>query len=87
MVIDDKKHAQIKSALGLKRISLSDIARSLDVTPSTVSIVSRGFRRSRRVERAIADALGQAPEDLWPDRYEGPAETSGVLKEALMPSP
>lgn len=63
-MIDDKRHARIKSALSLKRISLSDIARSLAVTPSTVSIVSRGFRRSRRVEQAIADALGQRPEEM-----------------------
>lgn len=84
-MIDDKRHARIKSALSLKRISLSDIARSLAVTPSTVSIVSRGFRRSRRVERAIADALGQRPEEIWPDRYrDGP---TNLRQEATMPAP
>nr|WP_316627692.1 helix-turn-helix domain-containing protein [uncultured Brevundimonas sp.] len=86
-MIDDKKHARIKSALSLKRISLSDIARSLAVTPSTVSIVSRGFRRSRRVEQAIAQALGQAPEEVCPDRY--PQSRPGRLqdREAAMPPP
>lgn len=86
-MIDDKKHARIKSALCLKRISLSDIARSLAVTPSTVSIVSRGFRRSRRVEQAIAQALGQAPEEVWPDRY--PQSRPGHLqdREVAMPPP
>lgn len=84
-MIDDKRHARIKSALGLKRISLSDIARSLAVTPSTVSIVSRGFRRSRRVEQAIADALGQRPEEIWPDRYRG--GPAGRREEASMPGP
>lgn len=84
-MIDDKRHARIKSALSLKRISLSDIARSLAVTPSTVSIVSRGFRRSRRVEQAIADALGQRPEEIWPDRYRrGSADRR---EEASMPAP
>lgn len=68
MQIDDKRHSQIKSALGLKGLTLSDIARGLDVTPSTVSIVSRGFRRSRRVESAIAEALGLTCSELWPDR-------------------
>ena len=84
-MIDDKRHARIKSALGLKRISLSDIARSLAVTPSTVSIVSRGFRRSRRVEQAIADALGQRPEEIWPDRYRG--GSANRREEAAMPAP
>lgn len=68
-MIDDKRHANIKGALSLKGVTLSDIARSLDVTPSSVSIVSRGFRRSRRIEQAIADALGETPQVVWPDRY------------------
>ncbi|MBU1385162.1 MULTISPECIES: helix-turn-helix domain-containing protein [Alphaproteobacteria] len=84
-MIDDKRHARIKSALSLKRISLSDIARSLAVTPSTVSIVSRGFRRSRRVEQAIADALGQRPEEIWPDRYR--SGSADHHKETAMPAP
>lgn len=69
-MIDDRRHADIKSALRLKRLTLSDIARSLAVTPGTVSIVSRGFRRSRRIETAIANALSCRPQDLWPDRYQ-----------------
>jgi len=68
-MIDDKRHAKIKAALGLKGISLSDIARELSITPSTVSIVSKGYRRSRRVEEAIASALGQPAETIWPERY------------------
>lgn len=68
-MIDEAQHARIKSALALKGASLSSIARELDVAPGTVSIVSRGFRRSRRIERAIADAVGSTPENLWPSRY------------------
>jgi lambda repressor-like predicted transcriptional regulator len=68
-MIDDKQHARIKSALALRGATLSSIARDLGVAPGTVSIVSRGYRRSRRIEKAIADALGGSPEDLWPDRY------------------
>jgi lambda repressor-like predicted transcriptional regulator len=82
-VIDDRRHAQIKGALGLKGLSLSDIARSLAVTPSSVSIVSRGFRRSRRIEQAIADALGETPEAVWPGRYRERPQT----KDAAMPEP
>jgi len=55
--------------LRLKGSSLAQIARELDVTPTTVTIVCQGFRRSRRIEAAIATRLGVAPERLWPDRY------------------
>lgn len=68
-MIDDKLHARIKGALALRGQSLSTIARELDVAPTTVSIVSRGFRRSRRIEQAIADALHCSPAQLWPARY------------------
>ncbi|WP_446745937.1 helix-turn-helix domain-containing protein [Sphingomonas sp. OTU376] len=68
-MIDDRRHTRIKSALALKGLTLSSIARDLGVAPGTVSIVSRGFRRSRRIETAIATALGCRPADLWPERY------------------
>lgn len=68
-MVDDKLHARIKAALALKGESLSSIARSLDVAPTTVSIVCRGFRRSRRIEQAIADALDTSPARIWPARY------------------
>jgi len=68
-VIDDKQHARIKSALALRGATLSSIARDLGVAPTTVSIVSRGYRRSRRIEKAIADAIGRSPAELWPSRY------------------
>ncbi len=81
-MIDDKQHARIKSALRLRQLTLSDIARSLDVDPGTVSIVSRSFRRSRRIEGAIAEALGLEPAQLWPERYPG----KPLQKEIAMPS-
>ncbi len=79
-MIDDKRHERIKAALSLRGRSLSAIARELQVAPTTISIVSRGFRRSRRIEAAIADELGCSVTQLWPDRYP-------ILKENVMPSP
>lgn len=81
-MIDDKRHARIKAALELNGSSLSDIARDLAVAPTTISIVSRGFRRSRRIEAAIAAKIGMTTVALWPDRY--PAYRT---KEPTMPAP
>ena len=69
-MIDEKRHNRIKAALQLKGSSLSAVARHLNVTPTTVSTVSRGFRRSRRIETQIAAELGCDIEDLWPERYK-----------------
>lgn len=59
----------IKAELRKKQSSLSAIARSLHVYPSAVSAVIR-YKRSRRIERAIAKALGTQPGNLWPERYQ-----------------
>lgn len=69
MMIAERQHQRIKGALKLRGSSLSAVARSLDVAPTTVTIVSKGIRRSRRIEAAIASALGMTPDALWPDRY------------------
>lgn len=57
---------QRKAALILHGVRQADIARSLGVTATHVSDVVHGRRRSPRVERAIAEALGRSPEDLFP---------------------
>lgn len=77
-MIDDKRHANIKAALALRGRSLSDIARKLEVAPTTISIVSRGIRRSRRIEAAIAGELGMPVGQVWPDRY--PANRPSTMK-------
>ena len=64
-----RQHERIKFWLKLKGSSLAQIARELQVAPTTVTTVSQGMRRSRRIEAAIADRLGMAPSRLWPDRY------------------
>lgn len=66
--------------LRLAGSSLSEIARELEVRPTTVTIVSQGLRRSRRIEQAIAAKLGVTVESLWPNRYASaayPVTTTG----------
>lgn len=70
-----QRHERIKVRLKRAGSSLAEIARELGVTGSTVTSVSQGYRRSRRIERAIADKLRETPERLWPDRY--PKEFAG----------
>ncbi len=55
--------------LRLAGSSLADVARELGVAPTTVTSVSQGMRRSRRIEAAIAGKLNEAPAQLWPERY------------------
>lgn len=61
--------------LRLAGSSLAEVARELSVAGTTVTSVSQGYRRSRRIESAIATKLGVQPGSLWPDRY--PDDGSG----------
>ena len=55
----------------LKKVGLNqaEIARALEVSPSTVSSVINGKASSYHVARFIADTLNTTVESLWPDRY------------------
>ena len=64
-----EQHEEIKMRLRIAGSSLAQIARDLDVAATTVTSVSQGYRRSRRIENAIAAKLGMLPEALWRDRY------------------
>ncbi|MBN8736345.1 MAG: helix-turn-helix domain-containing protein [Xanthomonadales bacterium] len=66
---NQKRHEQIKMRLRLMGSSLSDVARELGVAATTVTSVSQGARRSRRIEALIAVKLKTTPARLWPDRY------------------
>jgi lambda repressor-like predicted transcriptional regulator len=64
-----EQHERIKMQLRLAGSSLADVARELGVAATTVTSVSQGYRRSRRIESAIAKRLDIAVEELWRDRY------------------
>ncbi|GHH03999.1 helix-turn-helix domain-containing protein [Pseudodonghicola xiamenensis] len=65
-------HERLKMELRLRGKSIASIARELDVFRSSVTLVSQGLRRSEKIERALAEAIGMTPQELFPDRY--PAE-------------
>jgi lambda repressor-like predicted transcriptional regulator len=64
-----QQHERIKMQLRLHGSSLADVARDLSVARTSVTAVSQGLHRSRRIEAAIAGKLGVTPEQLWPKRY------------------
>ena len=63
-------HNNVKLALKSVGSSLTKVAAELDVRPATVTIVSQGHRRSRRIEEAIAEKLGMTAQEIWPERYD-----------------
>lgn len=56
---------KIKSLMVLKGITQTNIAAQLGVSRSTVACVVNGHGKSRRIQQAIADALGEKYERLW----------------------
>lgn len=50
---------EIKAALVLRGVRQSDIARKLKLSPAYISDVIARNRRSDRVERAVAQAIGE----------------------------
>jgi predicted transcriptional regulator len=57
---------KIKAMLIERGIKHKDIAERLGVTRACVSLIVNGHQNSKRVRRAIAEALGVELADLWP---------------------
>lgn len=69
MGVDLAHHEDVKQRLRLSGSSFTQIAHRLGVLQSTVTVVSQGYRRSHRIQDAIAQQLGTTPQQLFPDRY------------------
>lgn len=69
MGVDLSHHEDVKQRLRLAGSSLTEIAQRLGVLQSTVTVVSQGYRKSHRIQDAIAQKLGTTPQQLFPDRY------------------
>lgn len=76
MSVDLQRHQMLKLRLRSKGSSFAQIARNLSVLQSSVTVVSQGYRRSHRIQAAIATELQTTPADLFPERYPGKEETS-----------
>ena len=65
-------------ALSMPGVEKIDITKGEKEGVNTITIVSKGYRRSKRIEQAIADAIGTSPAALWPSRYPADSEKEEV---------
>ncbi len=62
---DKRRALWLNYQLALREISLEDLAGAAGVTSRMVRYVIRGERRSLRVQKVIAQALGMKIEKIW----------------------
>jgi lambda repressor-like predicted transcriptional regulator len=62
------QHEHIKFRLRSKGVTFADLARELGVHRTQITAVLKGRITSARIQNAIAEALGDSVEDLFPDR-------------------
>lgn len=62
---------KIKSLMALKDITVTEIASKADVSRTWVSLVIHKNKPSKRIRKAIADAVGKKYEELWPTNGNG----------------
>lgn len=65
----ENQREAIKYALRLQGLTLADVAKHLNISGATVSIVVKGERRSRRVAEYVATVLDSTVDDLFPGIY------------------
>ncbi len=65
---DQGRREWIKARLRLAGYTLGDIARQSGL--SRTAAQQALWKAYPRMERAIADGLGMAPEEIWPERYD-----------------
>ncbi|CUI99544.1 MULTISPECIES: helix-turn-helix domain-containing protein [Achromobacter] len=71
----------IKASIRMKGTTPTALAAKLKVAPTTVFEVISGRTRSARIERAIADLVGQPVSVLWPSHSQ-PKGVNRRLKSA-----
>jgi len=60
------KPHEISAALKLARVTQASIARKLGLTPGTISgVINNSNRKSKRVRREVAHALGRPYKAVW----------------------
>lgn len=71
----------IKAEIHRRGMTLTELAKRNGMHPTLCRQVSS--RTNRKAQQAIADFIGEKPEDLWPDRY--PAGKHRILDTTKFP--
>lgn len=69
MKLDLERHEYLKFRVRQNKSSYAQIARELGIAAGTVTAVSQGYKRSKRVEQAIATCLQTTAQEIFPERY------------------
>lgn len=67
------KPNEIRAALMLKNITITDIAKQLGAKRSNVSMVIYRVRPTPRIRTAIAEAIGKPVDEVFPPQTEDAA--------------
>lgn len=65
------RRQKVKIELIKKGIPAAEIARQMSVSRQAIYQTVDGIIKSRRLRKAIADAIGLRVEDLWPSNGNG----------------
>ena len=66
------KSKKIKGLLMMKGITVTDIAKTMDVSLTYVSLVINGKKNSQKVQKFIAKFLGLTYSELWEKKNRAP---------------
>jgi transcriptional regulator with XRE-family HTH domain len=77
--LDRERRRRVMVVLAEKNLSISDLARSLDISRAIVSKVVSGRRISPKTEQCIAEFLDKPVEYLFPSRT---AKEIGEMRRA-----
>jgi len=66
--LDRERRRRVLVALAEKDMTISGLARSINLSQTIVSLVINGRRRSPKTEQRIAEFLGKPADDIFPPR-------------------
>jgi lambda repressor-like predicted transcriptional regulator len=84
MRITEMHPEEIKARLRMGGMTQARLADQLGVSRATVSMVISGASRSGRIQQAIADELGLAQGDIWPDRMRIRRTREQIVRDRAM---
>jgi plasmid maintenance system antidote protein VapI len=77
--LDRERRKRVLTALAEREMSISGLARAINLPQPLVSVIVNGRRLSPKTERRIAEYLGRPVESLFPSRT---AEEIGRMRKA-----